>query len=266
MDKETIYESLNQAYFSENMHEKDVIAHLPSLLGGVSLFVDVGASLGQYTYFANRHMRNGQIVAVEPDPVRFEQLASNCRQWGATNTNEVRALNCAVSDQDGSTVFYTTGTTISGGLFRHQLASTPASKAAAEEPQWREIVVQCRQLDTLFPDRAPDLVKIDVEGAELRVLRGAKRILSEGKAAFLVELHGRWSDPEGQQSAADVVHYMAAQGYSSYNFHGRNLFLCPTRRQRYMARINTSMRAGARVPKTLLELAWSRIRTLSSEW
>jgi FkbM family methyltransferase len=190
MDKETIYESLNAAYFSENMHDKEVIGHLPGLLGGVSLFVDVGASLGQYTCFANQHMRNGQLVAIEPDPLRFQRLASNCRQWAAASRNEVRALNCAVSDQDGSTVFYQTDTTISGGLFRHQLPSTPIGKAEADQPTWREIVVQCRQLDTLFPDRTPDLVKIDVEGAELRVQRGAKRILSEGKAVFLVELHG----------------------------------------------------------------------------
>ncbi len=49
MDKTEIYETLGDAYFSADPHEKEVIDHLPMLLKGASLVVDAGASLGQYT-------------------------------------------------------------------------------------------------------------------------------------------------------------------------------------------------------------------------
>lgn len=49
MEKEQAYQELNKAYFSEEMHEKSVIERLPELLASAKLFIDIGASLGQYT-------------------------------------------------------------------------------------------------------------------------------------------------------------------------------------------------------------------------
>jgi len=56
MEKEQIFQGLSKAYFSEEMHEKSIIEHLPELLASAKLFIDIGASLGQYTYFANKVM------------------------------------------------------------------------------------------------------------------------------------------------------------------------------------------------------------------
>ena len=190
MDKQEIYRILNEAYFSEECHEKDVLDHLPALLGGVKVFVDVGASLGQYTFFANKHIQGGQIFAIGADPVRFEELKENCRKWESesASNNKLTALHAAASDLDGKTMFFVTNSNVSGGLFKHN---------AAQAVDWHEIIESCYRLDTLFGDRGPDLVKIDVEGGEPRVLRGATAILREGKAGFLIETHD-WVDPEGQ--------------------------------------------------------------------
>ena len=81
MEKEQIFQGLNKAYFSEEMHEKSIIEHLPELLKSAKLFIDIGASLGQYTYFANKVMLGGEIIAIEADPIRFEQLKHNCQKW-----------------------------------------------------------------------------------------------------------------------------------------------------------------------------------------
>jgi len=80
MDKDRIYEILKKAYFSEEKDEKEIIENLPVVLRGVKIFVDVGASLGQYTFFANKYIREGQIFAIEPDPIRFEELKNNCHK------------------------------------------------------------------------------------------------------------------------------------------------------------------------------------------
>ena len=49
MDKDKIYEELGRAYFSDDPHERQVLRHLPRLLRDGALYIDVGASLGQYT-------------------------------------------------------------------------------------------------------------------------------------------------------------------------------------------------------------------------
>jgi len=48
MGKVQIFQGLNKVYFSEEMHEKSVIEHLLELLASAKVFIDIGASLGQY--------------------------------------------------------------------------------------------------------------------------------------------------------------------------------------------------------------------------
>jgi FkbM family methyltransferase len=218
MDKNEIYRNLNKAYFSEERHEKEVLDHLPVLLEGVRVFADVGASLGQYTFFANKHLQGGRIFAIEADPIRFEELRNNCQKWEFSSTNKLTALHAAVCDKDGKTAFYVTNSSVSGGLFTHDIRH--------QAVDWQEIVINCFKLDTIFRDCSPDLVKIDVEGSELRVLRGAIRILRKGKTKFLVELHS-FVDPEGQGGPEEVLDFMKSFGYSPTNFHGHRLFVKP---------------------------------------
>jgi len=214
-DKHKIYEGLNKCYFSKQCHEKEIIEHLPELLDGVEVFVDVGASLGQYTFFANKHMNEGEIFAIEADSIRFEELKRNCRKWECLSSNKLTALFAAICEKDGKETFYATNSTKSGGLFKRAFGS--------ESANWCENVVDSFRLDSLFKDSSPDFVKIDVEGAELRVLKGATRILSEGKTSFLIEVHSG-VDPEGQRNPAEVFKFMESFGYSYSNFHGRYLF------------------------------------------
>ncbi|MHC4911736.1 MAG: FkbM family methyltransferase, partial [Planctomycetota bacterium] len=215
-DKNKIYEGLNKCYFSKQCHEKEVIDHLPELLDGVKVFVDIGASLGQYTLHANRYMQGGEIFAIEADPLRFEELERNCLKWQLSSSNKLSALLAAVCDKGGQETFYVTNSGKSGGLFKRDVGD--------ESANWSQTEVDCVTLDGLFKDKSPDLVKIDVEGAELRVLKGAARILKEGKTKFLVEVHGG-VDPEGQKEPVEVFRFMQSFGYRTINFHGRSLFV-----------------------------------------
>ena len=73
MKAHEIYQRLNRAYFSEQMDEWDTIRHLSYILKDGDLFVDVGASLGPYTYHVSQLIAGGEIIAIEADPVRFEK-------------------------------------------------------------------------------------------------------------------------------------------------------------------------------------------------
>jgi FkbM family methyltransferase len=213
MDKTDIYDVLNRAYFSADPHEKDVLAHLPILLKNDSLIVDVGASLGQYTRTMCQAVRNSDLRAIEADPTRAEQLERNCREWAQGSTNKIAALHMALTDHAGDVSFFVTNSDVSGGLTPHEATRTV---------EWEEITIPSSTLDDLFPECSPDFVKIDVEGAELAVLRGAKRILAQDKTIFLIELHD-WSS--GSHRADEVKKLMRNAGYASVSFFGQPLFV-----------------------------------------
>jgi FkbM family methyltransferase len=216
MDKSEIFAILNRAYFSAEPHERETLDHLPELLSGARVFIDVGASLGQYTMFASRILRNGQIIAIEADPLRHEELARNCARWAAESGNRIGAVFAAASDTDGDTAFFVTHSNVSGGLFPHPIAQ--------QKVVWDEIKVPARTLDSLCEGLAPDLVKIDVEGGELRVLAGSRRLLAGRSTRFLVELHG-WVDPQGRTIPREVLALMRGHGYRHAPFHGQTLFV-----------------------------------------
>lgn len=227
MDKERVYAALNKIYFSPDKHEQKVVTHLPNLLSRARVFIDVGASLGQYTFYANQCMTGGHIIAIEADPIRFEELERNCREWEGLSSNKLTAIHAAVGDRDGEITFYTTNSTLSGGLFIREKQQERLAGSQKLE-QWQSVTVNGITLDTLVSQtlnqQIPDVVKVDVEGSELRVLKGSKQLLELGQTKFLVELHN-WGDPEGQNDAKDVHRFMASFNYIPAFFQGQPLFI-----------------------------------------
>ena len=216
MDKEEVYEILNRAYFTEDCHERDVLETIESLFRCAGSFVDIGASLGQYSLFASRAMKpDGRIWSIEADPIRFEELERNCRVWEEETGITFHCVHAALSDQKGVISFYSTDSNVSGGLFVHPVSS--------EGVEWREITVPSLTLDALFENETPDFVKMDVEGAELRVLRGAEKLLARNKTCFLIEVHS-WADPEGQSNREEVFSFMRSFGYHTAPLRGQVLF------------------------------------------
>jgi FkbM family methyltransferase len=144
---------------------------------------DVGAHVGTFSVIAGARVGPaGRVFSFEPAPESRRMLQQNI----GLNRFEQRVtiVPAAVSDQTGQTVFYIDGKSTTNSLM--QLESVSPTGSA---PQ-RAITVGLTTLDDFFASigRDPDLVKIDVEGAEFAVLRGADRIL-RGPARVLCELH-----------------------------------------------------------------------------
>ena len=124
--------------------------------------VDVGANIGVFTLKAARQVPRGRVVAVEPAPLNLELLRENVARNRLTNTE---ILDCAVSDREGEARLFERGDYALYSLHFGSGRSTP---------------VRLATLDGLFQERgirACRLLKIDVEGEELAVLRGAGRAL-----------------------------------------------------------------------------------------
>jgi FkbM family methyltransferase len=135
-------------------------------------FLDVGAHIGEYTILGSDAVHPGGIVhAFEPSPDIFNLLRENIRMNGLGN---VELHQMAMSNTEGTQSFEVCREpSISAFRGSHK----PASKSRAV---LSEIQVDTTTLDSWWKSRGPriDLIKIDVEGAELSVLSGALRFLS----------------------------------------------------------------------------------------
>ena len=243
MERHEILDHLYRRDFGDTAYERDVLASLPPLLASVKTFVDVGACLGTYTCLANAHLQGGRIVAIEADPVRFDELKRNCERWQTGSSNTLVAVHAALANADGRIGFWTTNSPVDGGIFRPDISYVGDDLKGTV--RWEEVSVPCFTLDTLFKDGSPDLVKVDVEGSELRILHGSTRILREGRTRFLLEIHD-WPDPEGQQSGDDVVRFMNSFGYYGASVGGRLLFDKKRAHQILLIRLGRRLRDSAR--------------------
>ncbi len=225
MNEQELYRVMEQQYFGDEIHEQEEIALLPSLLTGVKLFVDVGASLGQYAYYTGQSLNQSRIICVEADPVRYKRLSELANKWQREGTNTYQIVHAAAADVSGEMPFYVTGECISGGLFKHHVPDP----TVAQSLEWREITVPVVTLDELCTDSPPDLIKIDVEGAEYRVLKGAEKILGAGHARFLVEVHP-WGDEAARRGPSDVFALFDTYGYDCRRTHRHWHFFKPAKR------------------------------------
>ncbi|MCW5748610.1 MAG: FkbM family methyltransferase, partial [Alphaproteobacteria bacterium] len=162
------------------------MAFLLHLLRPHDLFVDVGANVGVYTILAAA-AAGADVVCFEPQDAAFTALQKNI----ALNKVQARvqALKAAAAAADGSLWL---------GPPRG-----PETKVATAGDE-RHVEIQAVTLDGALAGRIPRLIKIDVEGYEIEVLKGAPMILADpGLLGLIVEVNG----------SEAVVGTLAEQGF-----------------------------------------------------
>ncbi len=155
-------------------YEKDKLAQVVTLLPRGGVFYDVGAQAGYHTVLAaKRAGAVGAVYAFEPLPRNQSYLRRNLELNGIRNTTMVPA---AVSDRDGELCFDPGPGFMAGHL-------------SEDGDGFRVKAVSLDYWQQTEQARTPDLVKIDVEGAELSVLQGARRLITEHHPAILIDTH-----------------------------------------------------------------------------
>lgn len=140
---------------------------LRRLLPFHGVFLDLGANIGWYTAMAQRVMRGGEIVAFEPDPTNFSLLKANTKH-APSGGPRTRLEPLAVSDKAGEARLY------------HSPVNLGDHRLNASEPGRASLSVAVTTLDDYFAGQAlaPILAKLDTQGSEPAILRGAARVLS----------------------------------------------------------------------------------------
>ena len=169
-------------------------------------FVDVGANWGLFTLVAAHLVgQSGRIVALEPDPRILTKLKSNVER---NHLSQVQVVGMAAADRD-------TNLTLAahdheGENWGISRLVEPGSTAQAT------FTVQARRLDSLLDEcevERVDLLKVDVEGAEDKVLSGMEAGLTRQRYRhILLELHAQQL-AERDRTMQDVADTLMAKGY-----------------------------------------------------
>jgi len=143
--------------------------------------IDIGANLGEWTLpFAAAVGRGGHVVAIEPAPGSAAALA---KTLAANALGQAELVRCALGDADGAADFAVP-------LVTSARSDTGTARIGPAMTGHETLRVALRRLDSLVDERGLgriDLIKIDVEGHERRVLDGGATTLARFRPALVIE-------------------------------------------------------------------------------
>lgn len=166
------------------------------------VFVDVGANIGHFTLTAARKVGpKGHVYAVEATPPTMDRLKRHVVMNKLTN---VTLCACAVADRTGTVKI---GVPQAGNVGANTIRESIGGEA------WD---VPCETLDVVLGGCPVSVMKIDIEGAELLALKGAKNVLSSPSPPVLIlEIYDKWIEELGGKFE-ELITLLQQSGYEPY--------------------------------------------------
>jgi len=209
-------QGIDFAIYLGGMFERTTAVALAGLTEPSSLVLDIGANIGAHTLLlASLVGAGGRVMAFEPTDFAFRKLRRNL-DLNPQLASRVETLRCFLTASDG--------TSVPGAIY----SSWPLTVETGLHPKHlgREMLTdqaQARSLDSVLADRADrrvQLVKLDVDGFECDVLRGAAAMLRDARPVFVMEL-APYSLEERGSSLEELLSYFVPNGYSFYTLLSR---------------------------------------------
>lgn len=150
------------------------------------VFWDVGGNIGFYLWFTKTHCGDAEIVIFEADKTNCELINATIKRNKLRN---IKTINVAVADSNGIIDFLVDGASGATGAISSVASRDNSSSLHHAYGLNRVISVNSITLDSLLEQgsAAPDLIKIDVEGAEHLVLRGGEKLLRSHSPVLIME-------------------------------------------------------------------------------
>ncbi len=182
--------------------EPEETAVLRELLSPGSVFYDIGANVGYFTLLAAQIVGpTGHVYAFEPNEVILPQLRNNVAINALDN---VTVLPVALADEEGTATFHAVGGANSG---------TSSLRAEVGGTSFDVDLVRLDELVRTRGLRPPDVIKMDIEGAECRALAGMGETLrSAGDLSLLVEVSDRFLR-QASGSEAELIDLLQRAGF-----------------------------------------------------
>ena len=215
----------SRAIFVTGYYEPNEFFMLAQIFRPGMIFVDVGANMGLYTIFAARKIgERGTVLAIEPSTRECGRLLKNVQ---ANSLLNVRLVRKAVSDSRSDVDLLVAEDRWSGhntlGAFAYDVPL--ATKETVRTERLDDIVLR-EGLSHV------DVVKLDVEGAELLALKGAAGILERFRPMVLLEVSDRALCHQGCNSA-QIWDFCRQRGYQIFAFDQRTGLPVPAQQKPY---------------------------------
>lgn len=204
-----IPEDMAWAFDSDGFHEKNVRYWMERLIKKQSFPVvyDIGANYGYYTLYLSQFAKH--IYSFEPTESVFMTLKANIERNKLKNINP---FNLALSDHEGLDRINVYSSSGNNSLFQRDLPEGHAlRKMGIEEIELKSLDILIQKNNLL----APTFVKIDTEGAELFILRGGRRIITDSRPVIFMEYSENTYKDAGY-SKEDVLEYLHELDYSVF--------------------------------------------------
>jgi FkbM family methyltransferase len=173
-----------------------------------STVIDVGANLGFFTRLFVERSFCAKVLAIEPEPRNVTALREGAARWGR---GRVEIIEAAVADITGTVYLNVDPRNHSD----HQLAS-------------EGLPVRAVRLDDLVTERGVQhvgMIKVDVQGAEARVLQGGREVLAQHRPLIFIELDPERLEKQGS-TPTDVLDLLAGAGYAFSHVGATEAELC----------------------------------------
>ena len=165
------------------------------------VFIDVGANIGELALIGARKVgKSGQVIAIEPHPKIFKFLVNNIR---LNKLGNVKTYNVALGDKEGFFHF-------------SDLKSDDQNFITVKGP----IKIKVKKLDNLFKGEKINLLKIDTEGYELFVLKGAINLLPKTELIYFEAYEKNFK--RYHYSTMEVLRLLENCGFKIFRFAEKN--------------------------------------------
>ncbi len=167
------------------------------------IVLDIGANIGFTLLKLSQLANNGKVIGFEPDPYNFSVCSKNIEQ---NNFRNALVLNVGLGCEEG--------------IFNMEVRapSNRGGNRVTLDPYKNGIKVHIKKLDEYMADLMVDkvhLIKIDVEGYELKVLKGAEKTLKTFQPILFIELDNN-NLMDQADSAGDLIDFLIGVGYKSF--------------------------------------------------
>ena len=191
--------------YQTGTYEKGILHFIESNYSGKGVFIDIGANIGLMSVFTAFKFPQAHVIAVEAHPKTMLLLKQNLE---LNHLKNVEPIELAIGNSQGRVDIYDNWHVNRGG----------ASLVIKSEHS-DSYTVQIKRLDDILNEEVPEMIKIDVEGVELAVLKGAEKTIRKHYPTLIIEV----SDDRDNEhkSSQEIIDFVKSLGdYRIYKLKG----------------------------------------------